>query len=135
MKKIVLLFGILLSFSIGIVAQESVKPESTKPLRDVEVVRKVYLMDIEGKVYENVVVTMRSITPDYFITDKYKVKIMIKDADGKKIWKKTLKNVYLYVFSDGQVEVGKQNFTQIVIQKSSTKNKTYGMIREKEGIY
>ncbi len=53
---------------------------------------------------------MKSTSPDYFITDKYKVKITITDANGKKIWKKTLKNVFLYVFSDGQVQVGKRHF-------------------------
>lgn len=135
MKRIILLFAMLLSFSNGIFAQESNNPESVKPLFDVEIVRKVSLMDIEGKVYEDVVVTMKSITPDYFISDKYKVKIFIQDANGKKIWKKTLKNVYLYVFSNGQVEIGQQKFTQILIYKSPTADKIYGMIREKEGIY
>lgn len=78
---------------------------------------------------------MKSTSPDYFITDKYKVKITITDANGKKIWKKTLKNVFLYVFSDGQVQVGKRHFDQILIQKSSLTGDFLGMIREKEGIY
>ena len=78
---------------------------------------------------------MKSTSPDYFITDKYKVKITISDANGKKVWKKTLKNVFLYVFSDGQVQVGKRNFVQILIEKSSLTGDFLGMIREKEGIY
>lgn len=130
MKRLVLFFAFLLSFSIGIFAQES-----AKPLTDTEVVRRVSIMDIEGKIYENVLVTMKSTSPDYFISDKYKVKITIQDADGKKVWKKTLKNVFLYVFSDGQVQVGKRNFDQILIQKSSYSGDFVGKIREKEGIY
>ena len=97
----------MLSLALSGFAQE---PESVRPLNDTEVVRRVAIMDIEGQRYDNVVVTMKSTSPDYFITDKYKVKITITDANGKKIWKKTLKNVFLYVFSDGQVQVGKRHF-------------------------
>ena len=57
------------------------------------------------------------------------------DSKGKKIWKKTLKNVFLYVFSNGQVQVGKRGFDQILIQKSSYTGDFIGKIREKEGIY
>lgn len=78
---------------------------------------------------------MKSTSPDNIITDKYKVKVTITDANGKKIWKKTLKNVFLYVFSDGQVQVGKQNFDRILIRKSSLTGDFIGKIREKEGIY
>jgi hypothetical protein len=65
---------------------------------------------------------------------EYKVKVTIVDMDGKEVWRKTLKNVYLYVFSDGQIQVGKQNFTKILITKnvSGTFN---GKIRENEGVY
>ncbi len=37
-----------------------------------EVVRKVAFLDIEGKYYEDVTMSFKSITPDYFISDKYK---------------------------------------------------------------
>lgn len=130
MKKLLLLFAMLLTFTANICAQES-----AKPLTDQEVVRRVEIMDIEGTTYENVVVSMKSTSPDYFITDKYKVKVVITDSNGKKIWKKTLKNVFLYVFSDGQVQVGKRGFDQILIQKSSYSGSFIGKIREKEGIY
>ncbi len=130
MKRLLFFFAFLLSFSVGILAQES-----AKPLTDMEVVRRVAVMDIEGELYENVLVTMKSTSPDYFITDKYKVKVTIQDADGKKIWKKTMENVFLYVFSNGQVQVGKSNFNQILIQKSSYSDDFIGTIREKEGIF
>lgn len=132
MKRFFTILFLMLSVVLSIFAQE---PETAKPLTDTEVVRKVALMDIEGQLYDNVVVTMKSTSPDYFITDKYKVKVTISDSNGKKVWKKTLKNVFLYMFSDGQVQVGKRNFNQIVIQKSSLNGDFLGKIREKEGIY
>ena len=54
--------------------------------------------------------------------------------------KKTFRNVFLYVFSDGQVQVGqptgkKKSFNQIIITKSASSDDYVGMIREKEGIY
>lgn len=131
MKKILFIFlAMLLTFTSNVLAQES-----AKPLTDQEIVRKVALIDIEGTTYENVVVSMKSTSPDYFITDKYKVKVVITDSNGKKIWKKTLKNVFLYVFSDGQVQVGKRGFNQILIHKSSYTGDVIGEIREKEGFY
>ena len=54
---------------------------------------------------------------------------------GKSIYKKTLKNVFLYVFSNGQIQVGKKNFDQIVVQKSKSTDENIGIIREKEGVY
>ena len=104
-------------------------------LTDMEVVRKVAFLDIEGKYYEDVTMSFKSITPDYFISDKYKVKVKVVDKNGKSIYKKTLKNVFLYVFSNGQIQVGKKNFDQIVVSKSKSTDENIGIIREKEGVY
>ena len=109
--------------------------ETAKPLTDMEVVRKVAFLDIEGKYYEDVTMSFKSITPDYFISDKYKVKVKVVDKNGKSIYKKTLKNVFLYVFSNGQIQVGKKNFDQIVVSKSKSTDENIGIIREKEGVY
>lgn len=130
MKHLCLILLSVLSISLSAFGQET-----ARPLTDTEIERRVAIMDIEGKYYENVVVTLKSTSPDYFFTDKYKVKVKIVDEKGKTIWKKTLKSVFLYVFSDGQVQVGKQNFDQIVIHKSSTTGEFFGKIREKKGIY
>ena len=130
MKKILLLVAILLTFTSNVFAQEK-----AKPLIDQEVMRRVALIDVEGTTYENVVVSMKSASLDDFVKGKDKVKVVITDSQGKKIWKKTLKNVCLYVFSNGQVLVGKSGFVQLVIQKSSYTDDFVGMIREKEGIY
>lgn len=134
MKRFVTILFLLLSLAISGFAQEQ-EPERTKPLTDTEVVRRVAMMDIEGTNYENVVVTLKSTSPDYFLSDNYNVKVKITDENGKKVWKKTLKNAFLYVFSDGQVQVGKPNFNQLLIQKSFLSSNFRGKIRVKEGIY
>ena len=96
--------------------------------------RKVSSMDIEGQEFANVKVTLKSISPDYYFSEKHKVKVTIVDMDGKEVCKKTLKNVYLYVYSDGQIQVGKQNFTKILIRKNGS-GSFNGKIRENEGVY
>ena len=131
MKKVLLLMLMFVA-SLSMVAQE---PETARPLTDTEVVRRVALLDVDGKYYFDVVMTFKSTTPDYFITDKYKVKVTVKNNEGKTVWKKTLKNVFLYVFSSGQIQVGKQNFDMIVVQKSKETGDFIGIVREKEGVY
>lgn len=129
MKLSILLIFLSFTLTTSLISQET-----TTPLTDTEIMRNVSRMDIEGKEYENVNVTLKSISPDYFISDIYKVKVTILDTEGKAVWKKTLKNVFLYVFSNGQIQVGKPNFNMILIQKNVSGSFS-GMIREKEGVY
>lgn len=128
MKKTLLLFAMLLTFTSNVFAQEK---EEIYPLTDQEVVRRVAQIDVEGTTYENVVISMKSTSQG----GKDKVKVVITDSKGEKIWKKTLKNVFLYVSSDGQVLIGKRGFHQIGIVKSFLTDDFIGMVREKEGIY
>ena len=130
MKKTLLLFAMLLAFTSNVFAQEE-----AKPLMDREVMRRVALIDIEGTTYENVVVSMKSASLDDYIKGENKVKVVITDSKGKKIWEKALKNVFLYVFSNGQVQIAQGGFVQIVIDKLSQTDDFVGMVREKEGIY
>lgn len=130
--KFVFLITMFLTATFAFAQNE---PETTKPLTDMEVIRKVAVLDIEGKMYENVTISFKSITPDYFITDKYRVKVKVVDRDGKSIYKKTLKNAFLYVFSNGQIQVGKPNFNQILVTKTELTDDNIGVIREKEGVY
>lgn len=124
----------ILVFFIFSLTTKVLAQETAKPMINTEIMRNVTLIDIEGKEYNNVKVTFKSLSPDYFISDSYRVKVVIVSDEDKTIWKKTLKNVYLYVFPSGQIQVGKPNFDKIVISKSY--NGDYiGKIREKEGIY
>lgn len=131
-KMVVLLVMMFFASSLACAQNE---PETAKPLEGVKVVRKVALLDIEGEYYGDVIVSFKSVTPDGFISGKNRVKVAVVDATGKSIYKKTFRDVFLYVFSDGQVQVGKQNFNQIIISKSNLTNSYIGTIREKEGIY
>ena len=133
MKKLILFF-VMLAVNIVGFAQNS-EPEKAKPMTDTEIVRKCAILDVEGKYYDNVTVTIKSNQPDFFFTDKYKVKVTVTDASGSKVWNKTFKNAFLYVFPNGQVQVGKQNFDKLVIAKSSSTGEWIGMVREKEGVY
>ena len=129
MKLRILLTFLIFNMSFFVFAQETAKPMS-----DAEIERTLSMIDIEGKQYDNVKVNLKSISPDYFISDIYKVKVDIVDSEGKTVWKRTLKNVYLYVFPSGQIQVGKPNFDKIVISKNNY-GSYIGKIREKEGIY
>lgn len=129
MKLRILLILLFLNFTVCLFSQET-----TKPMTNTEIVRNVSRMDIEGKEYQNVKVTLKSISPDYYLSDKFKVKITIVDMEGKEVWKKTLKNVFLYVFSNGQIQVGKPNFDKVIISKNDSGSYN-GKIREKEGVY
>ncbi len=124
----------MLTINIVSFAQNS-EPEKAKPITDAEIVRKCIILDVEGKLYENVTVTIKSNQPDFFFTDKYKVKVTVTDASGSKVWNKTFKNAFLYVFPNGQVQVGKPNFHQMIISRADSSSEWIGMVREKEGVY
>ena len=102
MKKIILF--IILSFSflqLPVFAQDE-DVEKTTPLYGADIVRNVSLLDIEGVLYDDVEVFIKSSNYPYS-----GVKVKIKNPQGKIIWKRSLK-AYLYVFSNGQVQVGKK---------------------------
>ncbi len=133
MKKLLSIFVVVLC-SLTISAQEE-EPDTTTPLYDMEVVRKVDCIDIEGTIYRNVEVSLKSKSPDYLISEKSRVKVTVVDKDKKKIWQKTLKGVFLYVFKSGQVEVAYKNFCPIIIWRKSFIGEIKGIIREREGVY
>ena len=133
MKRI-LLFLMMLTINIVSFAQNS-EPEKASPMTDTEIVRKCAILDVEGKYYDNVTVTIKSNQPDLFFPDKYKVKVTVTDASGSKVWNKTFKNAFLYVFPNGQVKVGKPNFHQMIISRADSSSEWIGMVREKEGVY
>lgn len=109
------------------------EPESAKPLTNAVIMRRNVFLDIEGEYFDDVTITFKSISPDYFFTHTYRVKVKVTDSNKKVIYNKTLKNAFLYVFSDGQIQVGRVNFDQIIIYNYD--GDYCGTIREKEGIY
>lgn len=127
-RMFVLFIAIFFTTSLVFAQNE---PGKAKPLTDMEVVRKVAFLDIEGKVYGIVTISFKPVT--HLV--KCKVKIKVVDNKGKTIYKKNFKNAFLYVFSNGQIQVGKPNFNQVIITKSQYSDDNIGVIREKEGIY
>lgn len=125
------LFTFLLLFSHSVF---SFAQEKTSPIADVVIERNVTVLDLEGKTYENVTVRFKSVSPSNSIWGIYRVSVKIKNSEGETIWKKAFNNAYLYVFSDGQVQVGKPNFNMIVIFENDDGSYS-GTIREKEGVY
>lgn len=131
MKRVVLLLIVFFSFTICFAQIDKI--EKSAPSYDTEIVRRCAILCIEGKYYSDVVITMKSVSPDYLFTDCYKVKVTVKDKKGKKIYKKDFIRSYLYIFNNGQIQIGKPKFNQIVIKRDN--DYWYGEINEKEGIY
>lgn len=134
MKRFVLLLMACISMAVSFAQDE---PETSKPSSDTEIVRRCFAMNIEGERFDNVVITLKSYDknsePFLGIKGGPRVKVTVKDNNGKKVYKKTFKNCYLYIFSDGEVQVGKPKFNQIIIDKIG--RSWYGEIKEKEGVW
>ena len=127
---ITLLFS-MFSF-ISFAQLENIKRESYR-ITDIEIERFVREIDIEGKIYGNVIVNIKSFGPDA-IHSKYRVKIVIKDENNKKIYNKTFNNAFLYISNIRDIEIGKKPFVQMIILPSFYTDDYFGVIREKEGI-
>lgn len=128
MKKFVLIF-ILACMALCALAQESVPPVMGR----VNVAKVCDVINIEGSNIYNATIFFKTNKPDYvFITD-HSVKVTVKQ--GKKtVYHRKFKNAYLYIFTTGQVQVGRPRFDQIIVQRQSD-GKVIGIIREYEGIY
>ena len=125
----------MLTLSVASFAQtKAEEPETAKPMSNAKITRKLSILDIEGTYYENVTATIKS-NELYYDCMSPKVKVTVTDDSNNKIWNKTFKNAYLYVFSNGQIQIGRKNFDQMIISKSSLSDKWIGTVREEEGIY
>lgn len=129
MKKFFFLFYVL--FPIIAIAQDEI--ESSKPSFDTEIERRCAILKIEDDIHYDVTITLKSQSPDYFVSDKFRVKVIVKSSDGENVYKKTFKNAYLYIYSDGSIQVGKPKFNQIIISRKD--DIWFGVINEKEGIW
>ena len=111
MKKIFIFMCMMLAFT-------SVMAETVEPSKDALVEKTLKSLDINDVTYNDVVVNMQSVSPGFWGSTKYSVKITVLNNAGKKIWKKKLKNVFLYQFSDGQVKVANGDYQPLWIQVS-----------------
>ena len=63
--------------TISFAQSQGDESEKARPMRDIKVVRNVTEIDIEGKLYEDVEVTMKSISADYLIFNNDRVKVTL----------------------------------------------------------
>ena len=68
MKKLIVLLIFSLSFGWFVFAQNNNdETEKASPMQNAELIRNVCFLDIEGEVYTDVVVAIKSISPDGFL--------------------------------------------------------------------
>ena len=128
MKKVFVVFLFIFS-TVSTFAQS--EGESVKPIGGITLYRNVSLAAIEQNNYLDVIVKFKAAElGDYFTNG---VKVVVNT--GKKIYRKRFSKSYLYVFSDGTIEVGKGNaLTQIILFKYKD-GSGWGMILKERGIY
>lgn len=124
--------AVMLFMAMPIWAQS--KPEMAKPLIGEEIVRQVAIIDIDGKRYEHVLVSLQSKAPNFVLSNKVRVKVMVYDQDGNRIYKNTYHGMALYVYTDGQIQVSGNNMTAVVITPSKLSDDLIGVIREHTGV-
>ena len=127
MKKVFVVFLFIFS-TVSTFAQS--EGESVKPIGGITLYRNVSLAAIEQNNYLDVIVKFKAAELGDYFTNGVKVVVV-----GKKIYRKRFSKSYLYVFSDGTIEVGKGNaLTQIILFKYKD-GSGWGMILKERGIY
>lgn len=131
MKKYFLIF--IFSFINLISFAQNNNIESVQPTYNTEISRYCYaILNIDNKkIYYNCNIYLKSLSPDIF-NGTYRVKVKIKDSENKILYKNIFKNDYLYIFSNGQIEIGRPRLDRIIIYNIN--GKWYGEIN-KNGIY
>lgn len=112
--------------------------QTSTPLFDSLVVRVVDVLEIDRKMLDDVSVSLQAIPPHYNqidnFVDYFSVRVIVRNRNGKRVWKKLFKMAYLFELRSGQVQVRKsddENFVIAVIGKSSSSDKIVGKICEK----
>lgn len=123
MKRFVVMF--LLGLTCALSFAQHVMPEGVLPSHDAKITRECRLFSIEGFFISNVEVTIKSATN--------KVKVLVKNESGKRVYKKTFRNCNLYMSGDGCVQVGTPHFTKLLVLPTEF-DFFIGEINEKEGV-
>ena len=130
MKKVFVVFLFIFS-TVSTFAQS--EGESVKPIGGITLYRNVSLAAIEQNNYLDVIVKFKAAELGDYFTNGVKV-VVVDNNTGKKIYRKRFSKSYLYVFSDGTIEVGKGNaLTQIILLYKDGSG--WGMILKERGIY
>ena len=127
------LFSIL-ALSLCLMSASAQEKESVHPVMgQVEIARICDVVDIEGSIVKDAVIYLKTGKTAFSYSISNKVDVKVKQ--GKKtIFHKKLKNAYLYIFSNGQVQVGQPRINNIIIGRDSD-GSIVGQIRIMEGIW
>lgn len=80
MKKLIVLLIFTISFNSFAFAQNNNdETEKASPMEGVDLIRKVLHFDIEGEIYTDVEVAIKSNNPDYYFINKHRAKYMTKN--------------------------------------------------------
>lgn len=115
MKRVLLL--LLLSL-LGFAAHAQLK---SMRLVNVQVEGVASRLLVEQDYYENASFKLEALSPDAYFRDFFAVRVLI-EKEGKRIYRKSWKNVCLYAFENGQMEVGREGMAKMVLspQRDST---------------
>lgn len=127
MKRIITLLVAIFSFAF--IANAEPDKESVEPTYDVTITRYVDMLNINGHYHYNVECTIKA--SDFWSKT---VKIIVKNGNTK-VYKHTYKNSHLYIFSNGQIQIGVPRLDWVVIWAKDFEGKVVGRINEKEGVY
>lgn len=106
------------------------EPETAYPTYDVETERPAAIALINGKTYYDVTVELSAAGRwDWFVDG---VKVIVRDENGKKIYKRRFWKSYFYAFSDGTIKIANGNaVTNMVLYKDKDTMEWHMELREK----
>lgn len=123
----------IITLLMGFFAILSFAQESVRPTYGIDLERRVSIAEIDGNPYRDVTVEIKAAEiTDVFVEG---VKVIVRDRDNKKVYKKRFSKSRLYAFSDGTIQIGKGNaLTNMSIFKDKVTGDWCMILREK-GIY
>lgn len=133
MKQIVKIFILFLSFMFVQTMNAQVDHDGVLralPSVGARIDRNLAWIDIESTYYSDVHVNLHSGYDNR--TRLYYVNIIVTQ-NHKKVYSRRFNNAYMYLYGDGQIQVGKPGFIQMVIVHDRLGN--CGKIRQFEGLY
>ena len=119
----------------SIALENNQEPESVTPTLNIGISRQISYANINGNSYDDVEVYIKSFY-DFWTGTTPIVKIKVTSIEtGEILYKKRFSNTYLYIFRDGQIQIGRKNLDKIIISKPSFSNRWNMRINEGGIVY
>lgn len=133
MKK---LLSILIIFFCAVAptfANNDDESERIPPHYNTKIEHNLTSLDIEGTVIHDVRMVFESSGPEVGRFVPF-VNVRVYNSKNKCIYRRRFENCYLYIFSNGGIQVGLPRYNKVVIFPNEVSD-FYGYIREREGVY